>query len=416
MSFKYNKLKFILLSVILIDLIRVNAQEIPVNADYARLFDSINCRIQVLQEKIPRLKEARDASYYNVQRDLDLSLFVRAYEEYVMEEELDKARALVEARLERTRLRKDQYSEDFYNEYYNKIFKQINQQRMYYQDLLAKEKRIKNAYSQITDPGTPESYQKADRMLRLALKYANENNLNEIASYLASYLLYNEAVIFSMNSVYDLDKMTAGTKKFEEVFIPLTQSDSINYIIEAEQLLVHSENYSKIASTALDSAYFVKQRFVIAAALSEFLSRAGMEKEIDKYTDQAIKARIDTLNPNGVYKWNEYIVVIDEFVPGSSFENVKKGEAIIYADKLLAAYLKKNQLCKSIDELKFGYSFIIPYESNVKNTIFYYDSDTGEWQFMACYTIINNVSFTQNVSKFMPPMFFDDEMETVLNN
>ena len=96
MSFKNNKLIFILFSVILINLIRVNAQEVPVNDEYARLFDSINHRIQVLQEQIPRLKEARDASYYNVQRDLDLTLFVRAYEEYIMEEELDKARALVE--------------------------------------------------------------------------------------------------------------------------------------------------------------------------------------------------------------------------------------------------------------------------------------------------------------------------------
>lgn len=357
-----------------------------------------------------------NTSYYSVKRELDLTLFVKAYEEYIMKEELDKARALVESRIEGSKSRKDQYSVDFYNKYKDKVYAQLKQQRMFYQELLEKEKRFEKAYAEITKSGTLESYQKAERMIQLALKYANENDFKETAAYLKTYLLYNEAVIYDVHSTYDLVKLTNRSKHFEEFFNPLVESDSISSIMKAEDLLENCLNYSKLARTALDSTYFIQQSYVIATALSDLLNRAGREKELDNYTNQALKARLDTLNPSGVFKWNDYIVVIDEFIPGSSFENVKKGEAIIHADNMLSAYLIKNELCKSAGDLKFGYVYIIPYISNIRNSAFYYNTDTRKWQYIACYTIINSETYTRDVSKFMPPIYFDENQDIVQNN
>jgi hypothetical protein len=103
-------------------------------------------------------------------------------------------------------------------------------------------------------------------------------------------------------------------------------------------------------------------------------------------------------------------------MPTSSMESVKKGEAIIHSDRMLATYLQKNKLCQSIKDLKFGYSFIIPYKSNAKNSAFYYNRVSGKWQFIACYTIVNDKDFTREAGKLMPPLFFEDEMNNVAVN
>jgi hypothetical protein len=157
--------------------------------------------------------------------------------------------------------------------------------------------------------------------------------------------------------------------------------------------------------------YFEQQKLAVAAALSDFLDRQGSSSNLNKLTDQAILARLDSLNPRGVYKWHEYIIVISEFVPSSGFENVKKGEAIINADNVLAAYLKKNKLCKSTDDLKFGYAYVIPYLTSNKASSFIYDPNLQQWQYIACYTLINSPAYTRDISRYMPPIFFKDESQ-----
>ncbi|MBN1158451.1 MAG: hypothetical protein JXA61_03655 [Bacteroidales bacterium] len=414
MIYKSSIFLFILVVTVIAGSRRIMAQELRFRSDYGQLFDSLDQRINSLEQQIPRLKESRDVSYYGLQRELDLTIFVKAYEEYVMEEELDRAGNLVETRLKHAQLRKDQYSVEFYSRYLDLVYRQIKQQRMYYQELLAREKKFKKVYQEIIREGTPESHVKADRMIKLALKYASENNLRETAYYLQRYLLYNAAVMNNFNSPYDLDQLTARAGNFEEVFLPLVESGNIDDIQKAEELLNNCLNYSKLTGTALDSVYFDQQRLAITAALSEPFSREGKEEVAEKHTYQSKLARLDTLNLSGVFKWNDYIVVIDEFLPVSSFENVRKGEAIIHADKILAAYLMTNKLCRSVSELKFGYAYIIPYVSNVKNTSFYYNQATGKWQYITCYTSIVSETYTRNVSHYMPSIHFENEKDTLL--
>lgn len=373
-------------------------------------FDSLDNRIDYLQKQIARLKQTRDVSYYNMQRELDLTLFVQAYEEYVVDEDLDKARELVEQRLERAEFRRDQYSGKFYNRYKDDVYALIKKQRMHYQDLFQKEKNFKREFEGYTESGTLESYRKAQRMVDLALKYARENNLTETIRYLEMYQAYAKAIIFDHESVYDLASLTNNEKEFQKVFQPLIASDTLENIKEAENLLSHCMNYGRLTNSTLKEEFFRRQELLVSAALSDKLEKEGREKELAKYTDQAVTAHFDTLNPRGVFKWHDQIIVIDEFIPTSGIENVKKGEAIMHADKMLAAYLQKNKLCTSVKDLKFGYAFIIPYKSNAKNTSFYYNTTNRKWQYIACYTLIVSPNYTQQVSKFMPPLFFEDEM------
>ena len=393
----------------------VNSQTTALQRGSVAFFDSLENRIDYLQKQVSRLKQTRDVSYYNQQRELDLTLFVKAYEEYVVDEDLDKARELVESRLERAEFRKDQYALKFYHRYKDDIFALIKQQRMHYQALFQKEKNFKKEFEQYTLPGTIESYRKAQRMVDLALKYARENNLTETIRYLEVFQAYTSALIFDHESAYDLATLTNNEKEFQKVFQPLVTSDSMKNIQESETLLAHCMNYGRLTNSALKEEYFKRQQLRVTAALSDKLVREGREKELARYTDQAVTAQFDTINPRGVFKWHDQIIVIDEFIPTSGIENVKKGEAIMHADKMLAAYLQKNKLCQTVSELKFGHTFIIPYKSNAKNTSFYFNTISSKWQYIACYTLIVSVEYTQRVSKFMPPLFFEDEMNVVEN-
>jgi hypothetical protein len=396
---------------LLLGIAGISAQPVRHERGSAAFFDSLENRLDYLQKQLPRLKESRDVAYYNLQREIDLTRFVVACEEFIAEEDLDNARKLVDSRLERAEFRRDQYSVTFYRHYKEDVFGLIKQQRIHYQALFAREKNFKKEFEHLVSQGIQDNYQKTLRMVNLSLKYARENNLSETVKYLESYLAYTQALGFDAGSSYDLAALTNNTKEFEKVFNPLVESDSLKDLKEAETLVYQCFNYARLSGSKLNTEYFTKQRQVVTSSLSDLLVMEGREKELDRYTDEAIKARFDTVNPCGVFKWHDQVIVIDEFSPSSTTEAVKKGEAILHADKMLSAYLKKNKLCGSINELKFGYAFIIPYQSNSKNTAFYYNLSSKKWQYIACYTSIVNDSYTQRVSKFMPPLLFRNEKD-----
>jgi hypothetical protein len=410
----YKYLSFFLLAA-LTGFTGIGAQTIRLERGSISFFDSLDNRITDLQKQIPKLKQARDVAYYNKQRELELTLFVRNVEEYIQEEDLDNAKKIVESRLEKAEFRKEQYSVTFCRKYMDDVNSLIKQQRIHYQALFAKEKNFKKEFDRLAETGNMDNYQKTLRMVNLALKYANENNLTETIKYLDNYKAYTEALIFDAGSDYDLASLTESAKEFEKVFLPLVESDTIEDIREAESLISYCINYSRLTGSRLDPAYFARQGLVVTSSLSDLLESKGREKELERYTDEAVKARVDSLNPCGVFKWHDQIIVIDEFNPNSTMEAVKKGEAIIHADRMLAAYLKKNKLCTSEKDLTFGYAFVIPYHSDTKNSAFFFNSSSQKWQYITCYTSVINTEYTQKVSKYMPPLLFRDEKDMASN-
>jgi hypothetical protein len=395
--------------------IGTSAQTVRLERGSVAFFDSLDHRVSDLQKQIPKLKQARDVAYYNLQRELELTLFVKNVEEYIQEEDLDNAKKAVEARLEKAEFRREQYTVGFCRKYKDDVNNLIKQQRMHYQALFAKEKNFKKEFDRLAETGSTDNYQKTLRMVNLALKYANENNLTETIKYLNNYKSYTEALIFDAGSEYDLASLTSNVKEFEKVFLPLVESDTLEDIREAESLISYCINYSRLTGSRLDPAFFARQGLVVTSSLYDLLESKGREKELERYTDEAVKARVDSLNPCGVFKWHDQIIVIDEFTPSSTMEAVKKGEAIIHADKMLAAYLKKNKLCTSEKDLTFGYAFVIPYHSDTKNSAFFFNSSSQKWQYITCYTSVIDTEYTLHVSKYMPPLLFRDEKEMASN-
>jgi hypothetical protein len=284
---------------------------------------------------------------------------------------------------------------------------------MYYQALFEKEKNFRKEFNALIKDETVDAYKRAQHMINLALKYAEENNFTEVAKGLRNYNIFCDAKLFDLQSPYDLNELTQNEKNFEKVFLPLIESDSIAVIKEAEKLVEYCIQYADFMKNPLNKEYFDQQKLAVATAISDLLDKQGSGSRLKALTDQYILARLDSLNPGGVYKWHEYIIVISEFTPASGFENVKKGEAIIHADNVLATYLKKNKLCKSTEDLKFGYSYIIPYISNNKTNSFLYHPDRQLWQYIACYTLVNNPGYMHEITRYMPPIQFKDESRLI---
>ena len=57
---------------------------------------------------------------------------------------------------------------------------------------------------------------------------------------------FTKALIFDVESAYDLAELTNNAKSFEKVFQPLVSSDSLEGIKEAENLLAHCMNYGRL--------------------------------------------------------------------------------------------------------------------------------------------------------------------------
>lgn len=370
--------------------------------------DSLAHRIEILKHRLTQLKETRDPSLYYVKQDFDQTVFSKLYEELYLVEDLEQAKDIIESRLEKASLRKDKGDIQFYNAYKDRVNKDIKLQKMHYQALFKKEKNFKKEFNEHVKEENIEAYTKAKRMTEMAIKYASENNLDKTVEYLQYYKQYIDAVIFDHESEYDLKKLTRSENDFEDEFLPLLSSDSIHDIKEAENLVKYCYDYAASTKSLIDTNYFVKQQKAVKTAISEYFDKEHNDHELATLTDQAIKGRNDTLNPAGVYKWKDKIVVIGYFVPKSGFENVRRGEAIITADRLLAAYVKENDIGRIKDGEKFGYTFLLPYMDGESTMNFYYDQRKEMWQYMVCYTKVVSNYFTKEISKYMPPIRFAD--------
>ena len=377
-------------------------------SSYDQVLDSLDRRIHELQLRIPGLKDKRNLEYFNVSRELDHTIFLKAYEDYVSNEELDKAKSLAEEKLKRAEFRSDGMSKDFYREYEKRINYQIKQQRIYYQQLFEKEKTFKKNLKVHLREGTIESFERAVRMIDLSLKYARENQFTETEKYLLKYRNEVNALILDHHSSFDLDKLCTNSAAFEKLFNTLVSADSLEQIKKAEELIEHCYTYNLNMGNEIDTLFYFKKRLMVAASIADYNDRIG-NQNLQNITDQAVVAKLDSLNPRGVYKWHDFIVIINEFNPKYGSYNLKRGEAIMESDKMLFNYIRKQQIAKIKGDYKIHGTKFIPFKEGNKMEEFIYNHDTGSWQYMICYELIENTYFTGEIRKYMPPIVFSQE-------
>jgi len=394
---------------------KVRGQDQFIDLATQQLFDSLDARVKALESELPRLSRSQSMNYFFKKRELDHTIFLTYYHRYIFDEDLEKAKDLIESRLQAARKRFDSESVKFFEQYAGKLTKeQIAQQRRY-QLLFAREKNFKKELYRFIEAGDEYSLKRAERMVSLAMKYAEEKKLEMVSQYLISYRHLIEATIYDFYSDYDLKKLTYNEGQFNKVFLPLVESDSLERIQEAGELVSHCYSYASSLNTRLDTSFFVLQKNVVATSISDYHDRAGNNVSLASLNGQSVVARLDSVNREGIYKWHDKILVIGHFLPSSKSEQVKSGEAIISADRKLLEYIRINRLARLGNEVRMGHTFLIPYQDDRSSSDFIFNPNKMKYQYMVCYTVIKSQTLTRDVSKYLPPLQFEFELSETEN-
>ncbi len=83
------------------------------------------------------------------------------------------------------------------------------------------------------------------------------------------------------------------------------------------------------------------------------------------------------------------------------------------ADKRLLEYIRLNRLAKSGKDLKMGHTYLIPFMHNDKVTEFMFDLYKNKFQYIVCYTMIENENLTRQISQYLRPLQFSKETESM---
>lgn len=382
-----------------------------IDAETKQLFDSLDYRIKWLENQMPRLSSNRDATYFSTKRELDMTIFLREYEELVFDENLEVADRLIESRIKASEKRADKFAVDFYRGYQTKLTRLRGEKRTYYQQLFAKEKNFRKEFEKFTNVGDDYSLNRAVRMTELALKYAAEQKMTETIKYLNKYKKYAASLLYDLHSDYELKKLTSGESNFQKVFDPMVDSDSLPTIIEAGKLAAQCYKYSMGAESNLDTIFFAKQQLAAANAISDWNERQGVSAELASLTGQAVIAQLDSLNREGIYRWKDMILVIGTVKFSSKSDNVRRGEAIIDSDQTLLNYIRINKLAKQdLKNTKIGKSYMVSYFDAGTKTYFMFNPEVQMFQYMICYSNVISTQATKEMVRFLPPLQFKEEI------
>lgn len=385
------------------------AQEEIMDPLQKNMFDSLSKRLVSLENEIPRLQRTRAYNLYFKKQELEKTRFVYEYERLIFDEDLMQAEALLNAKTKAAIRRNDKLLIDYYENYHKNLIDQMKSQSERYQRLFEKEKNFKKELYKFINVGDEYNILRAARMVELAIKYARERRLEKTAEYLQYYQKVVNAEVFDFYSDFNLNQLTNSKGQFEKEINPLIESDSLSDILKAKEIVENCYQYSQICRTELNSTYFEFQKNMVQKAETDWYKRQGDQAFLDAYADQAVTAKRDSLNQKGIYRWREYIIVIDEMNPTASFKNVRMGEAIIDADKKLIEYIRVNRLAKVGKEVKVGPTELIPFVGDTGLENFHYNKEEAKWQYIICYTKVKNDFVTKKVNAYLPPLQFEGE-------
>lgn len=387
------------------------AQEQFIDARTRFLFDSLQQRITFLENNVNSQSENRDAQYFFNRRELDMTVFRLQYEKFIFDEELEEADILIDSRIKSAEKRADQYAIDFYRSYNTKLTKLRGEKRTYYQTLLNKESSFKKEFEKFTKVGDEYSLKRAERMVDLALNYARDQNMKNAETFLVKYEKLVDALIFDYFSVYDLEKLTSSEKKFLKTVQPLIENDSLAVIKEAAVITDQSYHYASARKCKTTPEFFAAQKIVVANALADWNERQGIKAELATLTGQAVIARLDTINRPGIYRWKQMILVVGSVDFTSKSDAVRRGEAIINADRTILNYVRVNRLANVTSKsAKIGHTYVLPYKVEGEKSNFMFLPSSGQWQYMIGYTMVINENVTEEIRRFLPPLQFQEEL------
>lgn len=397
-------------TILLLYSVLLAGQEKYISPEVQLKLDELDKKIEALDKSVNSKSATRDASYFYKKRELGFARFLREYEELIYDEDLKAAQNLIDARMKAAEKMHDEYAIKYFKDYENKLINYRIGKQKHYQELFAREKNFKKEYDSYISTLNEHSLIRAQRMIELAINYAKLNDRTETLNYLYKYQNYNKALMLDHKSSFNLEELTGSLPKFEKQFNEMLISDSIETLQLASELLEECIIYSNYALTKVDSNYFLRQRNVAANAIADWNRKQGMNADIATLTGgSAVIAYFDTINKDGIFKWDKYIVVIGRVKFESNSEMVRRGQAIAAADKKLFDYIRLNRIAElKTKERTAGHTFIIPYNNEGKKQYYKQDKLNDNYQYMVSYQSVVDEKVTLEVSKYLPPLQFQE--------
>ena len=403
--------KIVLTGLFILIVTSLFSQEAIINEKLKNRLDSLENRIKKLESQIPELKRTRHYNLYFIKQELEKTQYAYKYEKLVFDEDLEQAELILKANMHYAVKKNDVGLIKYYQRYLDDLTIKKKEREIRYQQLFVKEKTFKKELYHFLNIGDEYNILRAVRMVDLALKFAADRQLNSTIDYLRKYEKIVDAELFDFYSEYNLMQLANYEKQFEKQIDPLIESDSISDILEAQKIVDHCFEYSSILHTKLDPKYFGFQQNRVSKALTDYYKRQGDMEFLEEYADQAVMAKLDSINKKGIYRWNDFIIVIDEIIPNAQFKSVQKGEAIIDADKKLIEYIRVNRLAKLGKEVNVGPTMLIPFSSEDGPENFQFNPEAEKWQYIICYTKVKNDITTKKVNAYLPPLQFEYELD-----
>ncbi len=392
-------------------MMHICAQEKVFDEKTKYILDSLDNRIITLEKSIDQMGASRDANLFRTKRELEMTRFLRQYEELIYDEDLLTALDLIDAKIKESEKRVDNYAINYYKNYRTKLTRLRGQKRAHYQELFAKKKNFEKEYKAYIKGGDEYSLIRAKRMVELAIKYAEEKKFTETIKYLYQYRDLTDALIFDVHSEFDLKKLCNSESYFLKIFEPLIENDSLEVIKKGLELAGQCFNYTSTTPCKIKPDFFALQKIAAANAVADWNERQGITAELASLTGQAVIAKLDSVNREGIYQWKNMILVIGSVNFSSRSDMVRRGEAIIDADKTLLDYVRINKLAKvKKNKIEAGKTYMVSYFLDGKKTYFNYNFNKQEYQYMICYTSIINEKVTMEMIRFLPPLQFREEI------
>ncbi len=361
-----------------------------------------------IQEVLRKKTDIQKRYFY--ESELKKYNFKIQYDSLIIKDKLEKAEQLVKKKLSNKELRETITGElRMFKAYYIDDQARLLEAESELERLLEKRRPFKKKFKELTKPKNLEGYLEGEELAQRCINYGKRINY-PTTEHVKYYDQYARAKILDEHiKKADLEKITKKKKTFLKTMKPYLEAEDMDKYIEAMNLLDTIELYARTApKVKLKRKEFISVHYKLQRLIErerEYLNYDKLAKKGKNYGIQQLRS--DTANPEGIFVFNDKIVVIKSFNSEYNMISLIEGDGRQQADKMLVRYADENdnkdKHSKANERVKGGKA--IPYF--VDGSIQKVYSEQGLYQIRVSYDVVRNKSFTNQLKEGIRPVDID---------
>ena len=345
--------------------------------------------------------------------------FAVKYDSLIIHDKLLSAKALIDDKLKDRGLSETVTGEKrFYQKYAADLEQRFKEDDLELKVIISSSRKFKKKYFALTKQKTLDAFLQADELITRCYNYSKRTGL-ELKNHVVYYNNYTKAKIIDLNHKEDLERSAKRKKFFLKSISEYESSEDmreyINGLNYIDSLILFIKtapaNKTKIKRNVVMGEKYKLQRLIEKE--KEFLS---YDRTIALSNDYGVdEFGSDTLNPGGIFVFNDNILVIKSFYSRYNSNFLILGDGKQEADKMLVRYADQNdgidKHSKANERVKGGE--LIPYFIDGSLRKFY--SSMGVYQIRVSYKLVRNRRFTEELKNSLRPITIDTNYMGLVN-